>query len=74
MSDKQQWNAPAPGEGDRFVGGIGEPVRNRDLLCIRCVHLGEDAASECEIYVQKPLPVLRGRDHCPDFTPQNGSE
>ena len=60
----------------RFVGGIGEPVRNQDLICARCAHLWEDAVAECEVYEQKPLAVLRGEDVCPEFVPkeENGEE
>ena len=54
----------------RFVGGIGEPVRNRDLICARCAHLWEDETAECEVYEQKPMVVLRGEDACPAFAPE----
>ena len=58
----------------RFVGGIGEPVRNRDLICARCAHLWEDETAECEVDEQKPLAVLRGEDVCPDYVRKNQDE
>ena len=58
----------------RFVGGIGEPVRNRDLICDRCAHLWEDETAGCEVYEQKPLAVLRGEGSCPEFVPGNQEE
>ena len=60
----------------RFVGGLGERIFNRDPLCARCANLMEDAVAECEVYEQKPLPVLRGEDVCPEFVPkeENGEE
>ena len=60
----------------RFVGGIGEQIFNRDLLCARCTHLWEDETAECEVYEQKPLAVLRGEASCPEFVPkeENGEE
>ena len=58
----------------RFVGGIGEPVWNRDLLCARCANLWEADTAECEVYRQKPLAVLRGEESCPEFVPRDGQK
>ena len=58
----------------RFVGGLGEQIFNRDLLCARCAHLWEDETAECKVYEQKPLPVLRGDDACPEFVPRDQEE
>ena len=58
----------------RFVGGFGEQIINRDLICARCAHLWEDETAECEVYEQKPLAVLRGEDVCPEFVPRDQEE
>ncbi len=55
----------------RFVGGIGEPVQNQELICSNCAHLWEDETAECEVYEQKPLSVLRGENHCSEFLPDS---
>ena len=75
MSDHEIREKSGPGGGaeDRFVGGAGEPVFNRDLLCARCANLWEDDTAECEVYSQKPLAVLRGEQQCPEFTPRKES-
>ena len=70
MEDRNEQKVPGSDPADRFVGGLGEQIFNRDLLCARCANLMEDAAAECEIYEQKPLPVLRGGDSCPEFVPK----
>ena len=58
----------------RFVGGVGEQVRNSNLLCARCANLWEDDTAECEVYSQKPLDVLRGGESCPEFVPRERQE
>ena len=74
MENRNEQNTPASDPMDRFVGGLGEQIFNRDLLCARCANLMEDAVAECEIYEQKPLAVLRGEDACPDFVPREQEE
>ena len=58
----------------RFAGGFGEQIFNRDLICACCAHLWEDETAECKVYEQKPLPVLRGDDACPEFVPRDQEE
>ena len=70
MENRNEQNAPVSDSTERFVGGFGEPIFNRDLICARCANLMDDTVAECEIYEQKPLPVLRGEDACPDFVPR----
>ena len=67
MADNETRSTP---EENRFVGGLGEQIRNRDLLCIRCAKLQKDAVAECEAYSQKPLSVLSGGMQCPEFEPR----
>ena len=78
MNDKETRADQAPDRQDeilrRFVGGIGEQIFNRDLICARCANLMENAAAECEIYEQKPLAVLRGEESCPEFVPRDGQK
>ena len=74
MENRNEQNAPASDPTERFLGYIGEQIFNRDLICARCANLIENAVSECEIYEQKPLPVLRGEDACPDFVPREQEE
>jgi|GEM_PF-5177566 len=74
MNSQFNRNGPGPDPTERFVDGFGQQVFNRDLLCARCVHLMEDAVAECQIYEQKPLPVLRGGDSCPDFVPRDRAD
>ena len=74
MENRYKHNDSAPDPMDRFVGGVGEPVFNRDLLCARCANLMEDAVAECRVYEQKPLAVLRGEDACPEYVPLDREE
>ena len=74
MENRNEQNAPASDPTERFLGYIGEQIFNRDLLCARCANLMDDTVAECEIYEQKPLPVLRGEDACPDFVPREQEE
>ena len=67
MADSEIRGTP---EENRFVGGLGEQIRNRDLLCIRCANLRRDAVAECGVYSQKPLAVLSGEMRCPEFAPR----
>lgn len=77
MDNRYTHNDPIPEPGEetlrRFVGGVGEQVFNRDLLCARCANLMEEAVAECEIYEQKPLAVLRGGDACPEYVPMDAT-
>lgn len=72
-SDIQAPQPIDPEAENRFVGGLGEQIWNKDLLCARCANLWEEETAECEIYSQKPLAVLRGEDSCPDFIPRDDS-
>ena len=74
MDNRNEQKAPVSDPVDRFVGGIGEQIFNRDLLCARCAHLWEDETAECEVYEQKPLAVLWGEDACPEFVPRDQEE
>ena len=74
MENRSNRNESASSPMDRFVGGFGEQIFNRDLLCARCANLWENETAECEIYDQKPLAVLRGGDACPEFVPRDQGE
>ena len=74
MENRYTHKGARPDPLDRFVGGLGEQVFNRDLLCARCANLMEDAVAECQIYEQKPLAVLRGEDACPEYVPLDREE
>ncbi len=74
MENRSNRNDSASSPMDRFVGGLGEQIFNRDLLCARCAHLWEDETAECDVYEQKPLAVLRGEDVCPDFVLKDQEE
>ena len=74
MENRNVPKAPASDPMDRFVGGIGEPISNRELLCARCANLKADAVAECQFYEQKPLAVLRGEKVCPEYVSQEQEE
>ena len=74
MDNRNEQKVPAPDFTERFAGGLGEQIFNRDLLCARCSHLWEDETAGCGIYEQKPLAVLRGEDACPDFVRKDQEE
>ena len=74
MENRTKQKSPASDPMERFVGGIGEQIFNRDLICACCAHLWEDETAECKVYEQKPLPVLRGDDACPEFVPRDQEE
>ena len=74
MEDRNGHNTLASDPMERFVGGFGEQIFNRDLLSARCANVQEDAVAECQVYEQKPLAVLRGSDFCSEFVPQDQEE
>ena len=74
MENRNGHNVPASDPLERFVGGLGEQIFNRDLLCARCANLQEDAVAECQVYEQNPLAALRGSNFCSEFVPQDQEE
>lgn len=37
-----------------------QPVKNEDLFCDSCANVIKDKTCSCEVYVTKPISVLKG--------------